>query len=66
MWLWRLMYGGAVLGFALVTMIFVFLVWLLFETGFGWISAVLLALVAWLVFSSVKNRKRYAGFDIRR
>lgn len=66
MWLWRFMYGGAAAGFAIVVTVFVLLLWLLIDIGFGWIAAVLLALVAWLLFSSVKNRKRHAGFDIRR
>lgn len=66
MWLWRLMWTGAVVGAAIVTTTFVLLVWLLFENGFAWISIVLLVLVAWMVFSAVKNRRRYAGFDIRR
>lgn len=66
MWLWRLMYGGAVLGFAIVLTTFVMLVWFLFEIGFGWIAAVLIGLASWLVFSGVKNRKRHAQFDVRR
>jgi hypothetical protein len=64
MWLWRLTYASAVLGFAMVITIFVLLLWLLFENGFAWISGVLIVLVAWLVFSSL--RRRGTGFDIRR
>jgi membrane protein required for beta-lactamase induction len=60
------MWTGAVVGAAIVTMTFIFLVWMLFEIGFGWISILLLVLVAWMLFSAVKNRRRYAGFDIRR
>lgn len=64
MWLWRLMYTGAAVGFALVVTTVVLLLWFLVEIGFGWITAVVLVLVAWLAFSSVKNRGR--GFDIRK
>jgi TctA family transporter len=60
------MWTGAVVGAAIVTMTFIFLVWMLFEIGYAWISIVLLVLVAWMLFSAVKNRRRYAGFDIRR
>jgi TctA family transporter len=60
------MWTGAVVGAAIVTSTFVMLVWLLFETGYAWISIVLLVLVAWMVLSAIKNRRRYADFDIRR
>ena len=58
------MHASALLGFAIVITTFVLLLWLLVETGFGWISGVLIVLVAWLVFSSL--RRRGTGFDIRR
>jgi hypothetical protein len=64
LWLWRLMYTGAVVGFAVVLTTFVLLVWILAENGFVWISAVLVVLVSLLVFFSLKNRR--TGFDIRR
>jgi hypothetical protein len=66
MWLWRLMWTGALVGAAIVTTTFVLLLWMLFETGYAWISILLLVLVAWMLASAVKNRRRYAGFDIRR
>jgi hypothetical protein len=66
MWLWRLMWTGALVGAAIVTTTFVLLLWMLFETGYAWISILLLVLVAWMLVSAVKNRRRYAGFDIRR
>jgi len=64
MWLWRLMWAGAVLGFAIVSTTFVLLLWFMIEVGFAWASVVLVVLVAWLVFSAIKNQR--TGFDIRR
>jgi hypothetical protein len=64
MWLWRLMWAGAVAGFAIVGSTFVLLLWFMIEVGFAWVSVVLLVLVAWLVFSALKNQR--TGFDIRR
>jgi hypothetical protein len=64
MWLWRLMWAGAVLGFAIVSTTFVLLLWFMIEVGFAWASVVLVVLVAWLLFSAIKNQR--TGFDIRR
>ena len=64
MWLWRLMWAGAVLGFAIVSTTFVLLLWFMIEVGFAWASLVLVVLVALLVFSAIKNQR--TGFDIRR
>jgi hypothetical protein len=64
MLLWRLMWAGAVLGFAIVSTTFVLLLWFMIEVGFAWASVVLVVLVAWLVFSAIKNQR--TGFDIRR
>jgi inner membrane protein involved in colicin E2 resistance len=64
MWLWRLMWAGAVVGFAIVSMTFVLLLWFMIEVGFAWASVVLVVLAAWLLFSVIKNHR--TGFDIRR
>jgi hypothetical protein len=64
MWLWRLMLAGAVLGFAIVTTTFILLLWFMIEVGFAWASVVLVVLVAWMLFSGIKNYR--GGFDIRR
>jgi hypothetical protein len=58
------MYASALLGFAIVITTFVLLLWFMIEVGLAWVSGVLIALVAWLLFSSLKNRR--TGFDIRR
>lgn len=64
MWLWRLMYTGAALGFAIVITTLALLLWFLIEIGFGWIAAVIGVLIVWLLFSAIKNQR--TGFDIRR
>ncbi|MGH3082324.1 MAG: hypothetical protein ACRDNH_14510 [Gaiellaceae bacterium] len=43
---------------------FVLLLWFMIEVGFAWASVVLVVLVAWLLFSAIKNQR--TGFDIRR
>ena len=58
MWLWRLMWAGAVLGFAIVTTTFVLLLWFMIDVGFAWASAVLVLLVAWLAFSAIRTNAR--------
>jgi hypothetical protein len=64
MWLWRLMWAGGALAFVMVTTTIVLLLWFMIKVGLGWVSAVLAVLIAWLVFSAVKNGR--TGFDIRR
>jgi hypothetical protein len=64
MWLWRLMWAGGALAFAIVITTIVMFLWFMIEVGFAWASVVLVVLVAWLLFSAVKNSR--TGFDIRR
>jgi hypothetical protein len=64
MWLWRLMWAGGALAFAMVTTTIVLLLWFMIEVGLGWVSALVAVLVAWLLFSAIKNQR--TGFDIRR
>jgi hypothetical protein len=63
MWLWRLMYAGAVLGFAIATTTVVFLLWYMVDIGFAWITIVIVVLISLMLFFSVRNR---SSFDIRR
>jgi hypothetical protein len=64
MWLWRLMWAGGALAFAIVITTVVMFLWFMIEVGFAWASVVLVVLVAWLLFSAIKNHR--TGFDIRR
>ena len=64
MWLWRLMWAGGALAFAIVTTTLVLLAWFMVEIGLGWVSVVLGVLVVWMLFSAIKNQR--TGFDIRR
>lgn len=64
MWLWRLMWAGGALAFAIVITTVVLFLWFMIEVGFAWASVVIVVLVAWLLFSAIKNQR--TGFDIRR
>jgi hypothetical protein len=64
MWLWRLMWAGGALAFAIVITTIVMFLWFMIEVGFAWASVVIVVLVAWLLFSAIKNQR--TGFDIRR
>jgi hypothetical protein len=64
MWLWRLMWAGGALAFAIVITTIVMFLWFMIEVGFAWASIVIVVLVAWLLFSAIKNQR--TGFDIRR
>ena len=64
MWLWRLMWAGGALAFAIVITTIVMFLWFMIEVGYAWASVVVVVLIAWLLFSAIKNQR--TGFDIRR